>query len=162
MSIKTIKLILLSTVTFFSSLSLVAEDSDDEYEFSRLYFGSSATLVIPQGGSDMRRLGGATVRLGYYVSEALSIETDVAWLENCAGLGVQGLWHFWGYERFDPFVTFGGRGWIDGDLGPVAGLGAFYHLTDNWSLRADSQAILGIDSDCKMIYSLGIGVQYTF
>ena len=162
MSMKRLKLILLSTVVFFSAISSSAEDCDEVCEFSRFYLGSSATLVIPQGGSDMRRLGGATVRIGYYVSEALSIETDAAWLEDCAGLGVQGLWHFWGYERFDPFVTFGVRGWVDGDLGPVAGLGAFYHLTDNWSLRADSQAILGVDSDCNMIYSLGVGVQYTF
>ena len=110
----------------------------------------------------MRRLGGATARVGYYVTEALAVEADAAWLEDCAGLGVQGLWHIWGYERFDPFLTFGARGWIDGDLGPVAGLGAFYHLTDNWSLRADAQATLGIDSDCDMVYSLGAGVQYTF
>jgi hypothetical protein len=108
------------------------------------------------------RLGGATARVGYYVTEALAVEADAAWLEDCAGLGVQGLWHIWGYERFDPFLTFGARGWIDGDLGPVAGLGAFYHLTDNWSLRADAQATLGIDSDCDMVYSLGAGVQYTF
>ena len=91
-----------------------------------------------------------------------AVEADAAWLEDCAGLGVQGLWHIWGYERFDPFLTFGARGWIDGDLGPVAGIGAFYHLTDNWSLRADAQTVLGIDCDFNMVYSLGVGVQYTF
>ena len=162
MSLKTIKSILLAAVASLSVVSSAVEDEDDDYELDRLYAGSSATLVIPQGGSDMRRLSGATARIGYYVTEALAVEADAAWLEDCAGLGVQGLWHFWGYERFDPFVTFGARGWIDGDLGPVAGLGAFYHLTDNWSLRADAQATLGIDSDCDMVYSLGAGVQYTF
>ena len=162
MSLKTIKSILLAAVASLSVVSSAVEDDDDGYELDRLYAGSSATLVIPQGGSDMRRLGGATARVGYYVTEALAGEADAAWLEDCAGLGVQGLWHIWGYERFDPFLTFGARGWIDGDLGPVAGLGAFYHLTDNWSLRADAQATLGIDSDCDMVYSLGAGVQYTF
>ena len=162
MSLKTIKSVLLAAVASLSVVSSAVEDDDVGYELDRLYAGSSATLVIPQGGSDMRRLGGATARVGYYVTEALAVEADAAWLEDCAGLGVQGLWHIWGYERFDPFLTFGARGWIDGDLGPVAGLGAFYHLTDNWSLRADAQATLGVDCDCNMVYSLGAGVQYTF
>jgi len=110
----------------------------------------------------MRRLGGASARLGFYFTEALSVEADAAWLEDCAGLGLQGLWHMYGYERFDPFLTFGARGWIDGDVGPSAGLGAFYHLTDSWSLRADAQATLGIDGDCEMVYSIGAGVQCSF
>lgn len=162
MSLKTIRSIVFAAVASLSIVSPAVEDEDDDYELDRWYVGASATLVMPQGGGDMRRLGGATARIGYYVTETLAVEADAAWLEDCAGLGVQGLWHLWGYERFDPFVTFGARGWIDGDLGPVAGLGAFYHLTDNWSLRADAQATLGIDSDCDMVYSLGAGVQYTF
>ena len=163
MSSKMIRSIVLAAVASFSAVSFAAGDEDGEgYEFDRLYVGASGTLVIPQGGCDMRRLGGATARIGYYVSESFAVEADAAWLEDCVGLGVQGLWHFWGYERFDPFMTFGARGWIDGDLGPVAGLGAFYHLTDNWSLRADAQATLGIAGDCDMVYSFGVGVQYTF
>ena len=158
-----IRSIVLAAVASFSAVSFAAGDEDEEgYEFDRLYVGASGTLVIPQGGCGMRRLGGATARIGYYVSESFAVEADAAWLEDCAGFGVQGLWHFWGYERFDPFMTFGARGWIDGDLGPVAGLGAFYHLTDNWSLRADAQATLGIDGGCDMVYSFGVGVQYTF
>ena len=110
----------------------------------------------------MRRLGGGTARVGLYLADALAVEADAAWLENCARLGVQGLWHFYGYERFDPFLTFGARGWIEGDVGPTAGLGAFYHLTNSWSLRGDAQATLGLDGDCQMVYSLGLGVQYSF
>lgn len=141
----------------------VADEPDDEgYELDRWYAGASATMLLPQGGGGMRRLGGATARFGYYFTETLAVETDASWLEDSAGLAVQGLWHIWGYERFDPFLTFGARGWIEGDLGPVAGFGAFYHLTDNWSLRGDAQAALGIDGECGMIYSLGMGVQYTF
>ena len=138
------------------------DEEDEDSAFDRWYAGASATLMLPQGGHPMRRLGGATVRFGYYFTESLAFEADSAWLENCAGLGVQGLWHFYGYERFDPFVTFGARGWIDGDVGPTAGLGAFYHLTDSWSLRADAQATVGLDGDCAMIYSLSAGVQHSF
>ena len=145
------------------AIPALADDADDgDCELERWYVGASATMLLPQGGSDMRRLGGATARVGYYFTEAMSVEADAAWLEDCAGLGIQGLWHFWGYERFDPFLSFGVRGWIEGDFGPVAGLGAYYHLTDNWSLRGDAQATLGIDGDCCMLYSLGLGVQYTF
>ena len=158
--------ILISTLVFCAiSIANISYGNDFENEiaeFDRLYAGASGTLVLPQGGSDRRRLGGATARIGYYLSESLSIEADAAWLEDSAGLGIQGLWHCWGYERLDPFLTFGARGWIDGNIGPVAGIGSFYHLTDNWSLRFDAQATLGIDGECEMIYSLGAGVQYTF
>ena len=158
-----LKVFMLAALTAFCVPAFAAESDDgDECGFDRWYAGASATLVLPQGGHPMRRLGGATARVGYYFTETLSLEADAAWLENCAGLGVQGLWHLFGYERFDPFVTFGVRGWIDGDVGPGAGLGAFYHLTDSWSLRADAQATLGLDGDCAMVYTLGAGVQYSF
>ena len=139
-----------------------AEEAETEESDGGFYVGASATLVLPQGGHAMRRLGGGTARFGLYLADTLAVEADAAWLENCAGLGVQGLWHFYGYERFDPFLTFGARGWIEGDVGPTAGLGAFYHLTNEWSLRGDAQATLGLDGDCQMVYSLGLGVQYSF
>ncbi len=145
-----------------ATLSAAAAEEEESGEFDRWYVGASATLVLPQGGHQMRRLGGATARAGYYFTESLAVEADAAWLEDCAGLGVQGLWHIYGYERFDPFLTFGARGWIDGDVGPTAGIGAFYHLTDSWSIRADAQATLGLDGECEMVYSLGAGVQYSF
>jgi hypothetical protein len=151
-----------AVLSFMSIMPVSGDDSCDEAGYDCLYAGVSASVILPQGGSDMRRLGGATARTGYYVSESLAVEADVSWLEDCVGIGVQGLWHFWGYERFDPFLTVGARGWIDGDVGPVAGLGAFYHLTENWSLRGDAQAVLGIDRECDMIYSISLGVQYAF
>ena len=161
MNVKTVKCILLAGVVSLGAVSFAAED-EGGYEFDRLYVGASAALVLPQGGGDMRRIGGAAARIGFYMDESLAVEADAAWLEDCAGLGIQGLWHFWGYERFDPFLTFGARGWLDGNAGPVAGLGFFYHLTDNWSLREDAQAVLGVDGECNMVYSLGVGLQYTF
>ena len=157
------KAVLFGALAMVCAGTFAAElDDEPEYEFDRWYAGASATLTLPQGGHPMRRLGGATARAGYYFTEALALEAEAAWLEDCAGLGVQGLWHLFGYERFDPFVTFGVRGWIEGDVGPTAGLGAFYHLTENCSLRADAQATLGLDGGCAMVYALGAGVQYSF
>ena len=90
---------LMAVAIVAASLPLsAAEDEDESCEFDSWYVGASATLVMPQGGHGMRRLGGATARFGHYFTEALSVEADAAWLENCAGLGVQGLWHFYGYD----------------------------------------------------------------
>ena len=141
--------------------------------WAETYVGVSGAMVLPQGGSRMHRLGGAALRGGVYLTEDWALEGEVAWLENAAGLSVGALGHvqgwslygdLFGYSRFDPFVTFGAKGWIGdgcGQVGPKAGLGAFYHLTDSWSLRADADATLGLETNCEMLYSLSVGVQYS-
>ncbi len=138
------------------------------------YVGLSGSVTLPQGGSRMHRVGGAAIRGGTYLTEDWAVEGEVAWLENFAGLGVQALGHFqgwglysdlFGYSRFDPFVTLGAKGWVGdgcGQVGPKAGLGAFYHLTDSWSLRADADATLGLETNCEMLYSISAGFQYAF
>ena len=142
--------------------------------FAETYVGLSGQVMLPQGGSKMHHIGGAALRGGHYLTEDWALEGEAAWLEDFAGLGVQALGHFqgwslygdlFGYSRFDPFVTLGARGWIGdgcGQVGPKAGLGAFYHLTDSWSLRADADATLGLETDCEMLYSIGVGAQYSF
>lgn len=138
------------------------------------YVGLSGSVTLPQGGSRMHRVGGAAIRGGTYLTEDWAVEGEVAWLENFAGLGVQALGHLqgwglygdlFGYSRFDPFVTLGAKGWVGdgcGQVGPKAGLGAFYHLTDSWSLRADADATLGLETNCEMLYSISAGFQYAF
>lgn len=133
-----------------------------EFDFERWYADAQATLLLPQGGSAMRRLGGATARLGYYADDFLAVEASASWMEDAAGLSLRGLWHWWGYEKFDPFFTFGAAGWIDGDVGPSLGWGAFWHFDDDWSLRFDADATLGLDSGASMVYSLSLGVQRAF
>ncbi len=150
-----------------TSLSAFADESLGEW-----YAGGAAQLVLPQGGSHMRRLGGGAARVGRYLSESLAVECEAAWLENTCGLSARAQWHLhgwrefdmlFGYERFDPFVTGGARGWIrDGQLGPSAGVGAFYYLTDSWALRFDADATLGLDTDVEMVYALSAGVQWFF
>ena len=49
-----------------------------------------------------------------------------------------------------------------GQVGPKAGVGAFYHLTENWSLRADADATLGLETSCELLYSFSAGIQYAF
>ena len=150
------------------------DEVEELSDFRRGYLGVSAALTLPQGGSRLRRLGGGALRGGWYFTENWAAEAEAVWLEDVAGLAVGALGHlqdcdlydyYFGYSRFDPFVTLGVRGWIGrpgGQVGPKAGLGAFYHLTDAWSLRFDADATLGLETRCEMVYSLAAGVQYSF
>lgn len=133
-----------------------------EYDYEHWYVDAGAAMVLPQGGGRMHRRAGAEARLGYYVDDFLAVEATAAWMERDAGLGVHGLWHWWGYEKFDPFFTFGANGWIEGEVGPSAGWGCFWHFSDKWSLRFDADATLGIDGETEMVYKLGAAVQYAF
>jgi len=161
----------IAAIVIVLSLTSFAEE---EVGFDRWFVGLSGQLMLPQGGSRLHHIGGAALQGGYYFSENLAAEGQAAWLEDVAGLGADLLWHlqggefynrYFGYSRFDPFVTLGARGWIGrecGQVGPKAGIGAFYHLTDAWALRADADATLGLETNCEMLYTLAVGVQYSF
>lgn len=144
---------------------------EEEAAYSPFYAGAAAQMVIPQGGHAMHRLGGAAARVGYYVSPALAFEGEAAMLEDRCALGVRSLWHLngwetfnrlFGYERFDPFLSAGARGWIEGDAGVSFGLGGFYYLTDEWALRFDADATAGLDGGLRMLYTFSVGIQYSF
>ena len=131
-----------------------AEELEEASDDTGGYVGVAAAITLPQGGSSMRRLGGGALRAGWYFDEFLALEGEVDWLENAAG-----------YSRFDPFFTAGARGWIGGSagqVGPSAGVGTFWHLTDEWSLRFDAAATLGLDTATEVVYSLSVGVQRSF
>ena len=172
------RVVLLLSTAFLGLLALptsaFAADGPEEEGFDRWYVGVSGALLLPQGGSRMHRVGGAALRGGCYLSEDWAFEGEAASLEDAAGLSCAALWHLqgwtfygdlFGYSRFDPFLTVGARGWIGrgcGQVGPKAGLGAFYHLTDSWSLRADADATLGLETAREMLYTISVGVQYSF
>ena len=151
-------------------LAVVA--SAEEPAESGWYAGGAAQLVLPQGGSRMRRLGGGAARAGRYITDSLALECEAAWLEDSAALAARAVWHLhgweefdmlFGYERLDPFLSAGARGWMhDGQVGPSAGLGAFYYLTDDLALRFDAEATLGLDTRVETVYSISAGIQYFF
>ena len=146
--------------------------SAEEPAESGWYAGGAAQLVLPQGGSRMRRLGGGAARAGRYLTDSLALECEAAWLEDSAALAARAVWHLhgweefdmlFGYERLDPFLSAGARGWFhDGQVGPSAGLGAFYYLTDDWALRFDAEATLGLDTRVETVYSISAGIQWFF
>ena len=152
-------------------LLAVAASAEEPAE-SGWYAGGAAQLVLPQGGSRMRRLGGGAARAGRYITDSLALECEAAWLEDSAALAARAVWHLhgweefdmlFGYERLDPFLSAGAKGWMhDGQVGPSAGLGAFYYLTDDWAFRFDAEATLGLDTRVETVYSISAGIQYFF
>ena len=161
------KALKVSTVFVSLALALFAPASGRAQD---VYAGVSGALVLPQGGSRLPRLGGAALRGGYYLNDWFAAEGEVASLENRAGLAVRGIvhWKGWneydmlfGFSRFDPFFTLGVKGWLpEGQVGPAAGVGFLYYLDDNWALRCDAEATLGLDTEVGMVYSFCAGVQY--
>ncbi len=152
----------------FAALALAALAGEDEgvdwaeYDWPRWYCGAGAALAVPQGGMKLERSAGAEARLGYYADDFLAVEASAAWLERGAAFGLNGLWHWWGYEKFDPFFTFGAKGWTEGALGPSAGWGCFWHFDDCFSLRFDLGAMLDLEGEKGMVYGFALAVQYDF
>lgn len=134
-------------------------EEGDYFELQRWFAGASAVLVLPEGGSHMNRVAGPAARFGCYLNEFWAVEAGGVWAENRAAAAAGILWHWWGYERLDPFFTFGFRDWIDTDFGPAGGIGTFFHLDDDWSLRFDAGATLGVSDGCDMLWQFAFGIQ---
>lgn len=137
------------------------------------YLDMGGALTLPMGGGDMRRIGGAELRVGTYFSELSAVEATVGVEENYAALGADVMTHwaawelydrFFGFSAFDPFVTAGVKGWVGsarGEVGPSLGVGAFYHFSEYLSLRAQVDAVLGLESRVEVDHTFFVGLHYT-
>lgn len=167
----------------------MAEETDG---YTPAYVGASGGIFLPGNGSSLKRAAMASAHGGWYLSDNLALELEGGCVPNAvssrggnatvAAFAARGLFHLtgidefdklFGCERFDPFVTFGASAlfasrhvFADDShrtaIGPTAGLGAFYHLTDSWSLRFDAATALALDTPCGMAYSLSLGLQWSF
>jgi hypothetical protein len=157
-------LLVLTAVAAIFPAEVQAGDEGWETSSENFYVGASAAVVLPEGGGDMRRQGAAAVRGGVYVADLWAVECEFALLERSAAVTAAALWHWWGYERFDPYFRFGARVWTGrcDEAGPMAGTGAFFHLSDNLSLRFDADAVLGVERENEMAYTIAAGVQWSF
>ena len=146
------------------------------------YAGAAGGVALPGSGNSLRRAAEISVRGGRYLCDSVALEiegtsvpsaaTDRAGSTTLTGFGMFALWHMFGYERLDPFLAGGFAArfathhvFADDShrtsIGPAAGFGVFYHLTDSWSLRADAWAAMGADSPCGFVYSVSVGLQFS-
>lgn len=112
--------------------------------------------------------------VGAYVTELTAIETQVGLAERNIHAGVDYLIHwsalevydrFFGYSPIDPFFVIGADVWTrtgSSIAGPTAGIGAYYHLSEDWSLRTDAKGSLDVNGGCEMNYVVTVGLNYAF
>lgn len=168
------------------------EFSEVDAELPGWYLGGAVGALMPGGGASLDGAAAVSLRAGRYLTEYLALELE-GWSApsaNCghggdaaiAGVVLEGLFHFAGFESFDklfgcerldPFATLG-AGAVFADrhvfaddshraaFGPTFGLGAFYHLTDSLSIRGDGRAMLACDTPAGVIFSAAVGLQYSF
>ncbi len=154
----------------------VAASDEDEGE-GRVYIGAGVGGMRvhrsnqPKPGSALRSVQPYVIlRLGYdFADSPWSLEgfgalgkTRTAKGANAAtshfGVGAEALYHFDRYAVIDPFLA-GGLSFYGGDDAPMwqdtqrshlfaqAGVGAFWHLTENFSLRGDVRYHVGLTND---------------
>ena len=136
-----------------------ADDIAENIDLVPWNLGVSATTLLPQNGIRPAHRTGGAVNLACYLNDFWSVTGEVACFGDTTGLGAGALWHWWGYERFDPFFTFGAKGWLTGGIGPSGGVGAFFHLDERWSLFLSADATLDLDGRNGMIYTVSAGVR---
>ena len=183
------KIILIFALAATATLPAEVEEVDDGVSYG--YVGAAGGMLLPGNGNSLKRAALVAARGGWYLDEYLAVEAEALCAPHASsdvggtavwGGSVQTLWHLSGWEAFDklfgcerfaPFLTGGVQALcaprhVFADdahrtgIGPSAGFGAFYHLTDNWSLRAEARAALAVDSPCGMDYAILAGVQYSF
>ena len=165
------------------------EEVDDGVSYG--YVGAAGGILLPGNGNSLKRAALVAARGGWYLDEYVAVEAEALCAPHASsdvggtavwGGSVQALWHLSGWEAFDklfgcerfaPFLTGGVQAlcaprhvFADDSprtcIRPSVGFGACYHLTDNWSLRAEARAALAVDTPCGMDYAILAGVQYSF
>ncbi len=155
----------------------------EELEYDRWYSSVAAGMLLPGGGSSLSQSATVNARFGYFLSESFAVESEFSVVPNAVsksagnqtlvGWAAQGVWHFMGYERFDPFLTFGvasffGSRHVFEDnsfrnaFGPTVGIGALYHLTDHLALRADARGCMSVGTPAGVLFDVSLGMQYSF
>lgn len=165
---------------------VVAAQANELADAPRWYVNPGVGIIFPEGNQPIDEGLNLPIRLGYDLSEHWSMEGEFAWAPNMTnnerwtqkkqrfyGLGLDALYHFDRYNRFDPFLSAGWAVYMTEEpvfaeghrstlTGPRVGIGAMYHLTDNVSLRADGRVLMAMDKTYETYYTLDAGVVYRF
>jgi len=177
--------VILSTVAAVGILCLQVK-AEERVDAPRWYVNPGVGMILPEGNQAIDEGLNLNLRLGYDLSDHWSVETEASFAPNMTnngrwtqkkqriyGVGLDALYHFDRYIRFDPFLSAGWAVYMadrnvfeEGSrstlTGPRVGIGAMYHLTDNLSLRADGRALMSVDTCHEMQYTLDAGVVYRF
>jgi len=177
--------VILSTVAAVGILCLQVK-AEERVDAPRWYVNPGVGMILPEGNQAIDEGLNLNLRLGYDLSDHWSVETEASFAPNMTnngrwtqkkqriyGVGLDALYHFDRYNRFDPFLSAGWAVYMadrnvfeEGSrstlTGPRVGIGAMYHLTDNLSLRADGRALMSVDTCHEMQYTLDAGVVYRF
>lgn len=136
--------------------------AEDVLPFDRFCASAGGVLFLPQGGAGAGRLGGVAVRAGWYATEFTAFEAAAMRLENRFGASAGVLWHWWGYERFDPFFVYGAS-WAEGvGAGPSAGAGFYWHIDERWSFRLDAAHSLLVDGGVAGAFTFSCMIRATW
>ncbi len=167
----------------------VEASSEDQENDGRFYLGLGAggmrvhRTASPKPGSSLRGVQPYVIfRLGYdFADSPWSLEgfgslgranrSAGARQQTLLGAGVEGLFHFDRYAKLDPFLAAGvsyygassAPNWQDGDrshLFAQAGLGAFWHFSQNFSLRGDLRYHVGLTNDFISFTTADISLTY--
>jgi len=157
----------------------------------RPYVGLGAGAFLPGGCAGFDAAASGAVRAGWWQTETLAFEADGVWASHAktdggstavSGFDAGVLWRLagwkeydmlFGYARFDPFLTAGVGALFAGErvfaddsrrtaVGPTAGFGFFYYLTESLAFRADARCLLGVDGPCTPVFSATAGLQWEF
>jgi outer membrane protein OmpA-like peptidoglycan-associated protein len=184
---KNIVLTLAISLGLAGLIPAIAEETADA---PRWYVSPGVGMMFFEGGQKTDPAVNTLLRLGYDFSDHWSAEGGISWAPNATynnadggdkfsgqsiqGVFADGLYHFYKYERWDPYLAAGlglyhahnHSTFYDGDsdsiFGPRVGAGVMYHLTDNWSLRLDTRTMMGLAHDSEFIYTVDAGVVYRF
>lgn len=168
----------------------VARTDEDENE-GRFYIspGVGAMRVhraaSPEPGTSLRSVQPYVIlRLGYdFADSPWSLEgfgsigrakqTSGSPTKTILGAGVEGLYHFDRYAKFDPFLAAGvsyyGASsaplWQDSErshLFAQAGVGAFWHFSERFSLRGDLRYHVGLTDEFLSFTTADVSLTYFF
>lgn len=171
-------------------LALTVQGLAESSDVGNWYVNPGAGVMImntrTKGDIPKRNPAYATLRLGYdFPDSPFSLEGGILFapsidtgrhsgLNQIGGVFIDGLYHFDRYARFDPYISLGLGGFQGFDHGKPfpsetrhvmtarAGLGAFYHMTDNWSLRANASFNLILGDPSESFETIDLGIVYRF
>ena len=148
-------------------------------DWTRWSVSPGAGVFFVEGGQPVDGGAGASLSIGYDLSEHWTAEAGAAWMPYVKGEGAphangasaEMLYHLNSYARLDPYLALGvgyfgatERVFSDGDAygmaGPRAGVGVLYHLTEEVALRADARAVMAADAGCGMVYLASVGLSF--